>query len=161
MNLQLKAPIFLQTLQHAWIKINAEPLRRKWKSPLTFYLSEQYLKSCEWKTRPGKEPIPGKLGTFGVLKWPEATMTWSKTSTNFSTLALTSVTWTLNFLQFSSNSTLLTAWPNVTDLITLCLFHLAAMQGKTCSDRRDCVYILWACNATLPENSIWAGFAVF
>ena len=89
-----------------------------------------YLKSCEWNTLPGKDSIPGKLGMFGVLKWPDATMTWSNISTSFSTLALTSMTLTLNILHFSSNSTLLTAWSNVMESITLYFSHLAVNQKK-------------------------------
>ena len=58
-------------------------------------------------------------------------MTWSNISTFFSTLALISVTLTLNILHFSSNSTLLTAWSNVMESITLYFLHLAVKQEKT------------------------------
>ena len=40
-----------------------------------FRYASASLKSCACSTIPGKVSIPGKDGTFGVEKWPEATTT--------------------------------------------------------------------------------------
>lgn len=57
--------------------------------------------------------MPSKSGTFGKLKWPVATMTWSKTSVRVF-FARRSSTVRVKVASSSFHSTQSTAWANFT-----------------------------------------------